>query len=92
MCGYLRLTGELGFPDVLEVKLFILDYWKAREEKEGYQDRRVETITIHPKWDSESYYMDLAILKLKTSLEFTAYVQPACLPPRGFRIPEGKKY
>ena len=39
----------------------------------------VETIHIHPDYDSDTEDNDIAILKLKTCLCFNNDVQPACL-------------
>lgn len=43
------------------------------------QDRDVETIRIHPEFNSSTFYNDIAILKLSRSVEITDYVRPVCL-------------
>lgn len=40
----------------------------------------VEAIYIHPNNDPNSNTFDFALLKLKSSVEFTKYVSPVCIP------------
>jgi secreted trypsin-like serine protease len=44
------------------------------------QRRTVETIHVHPQFDSVSMLNDIAVLRVSTSFTFNTYVQPACLP------------
>lgn len=43
--------------------------------------RNVRNVSIHPDWDTEDlkYDADVAVLSLKTTIEFTNFIQPACL-------------
>ncbi|GAB0092391.1 transmembrane protease serine 9-like [Sergentomyia squamirostris] len=43
------------------------------------QDVKVSEIIIHPDYDNEKFYSDLAIVKLKTEARFSEYVRPVCL-------------
>lgn len=43
------------------------------------QDAKVADIIVHPEYDAERFYSDLAVLKLKDSLTRTNYVRPICL-------------
>ena len=49
-------------------------------EKDTRQARAVQSIHIHPRFDAISLSNDIALLRVKTSFEYTRYVQPACLP------------
>ena len=42
-------------------------------------DVKILIIILHPKYSTTAYYHDIALLKLTTSVEFTKYIQPACL-------------
>ncbi|XP_071503768.1 uncharacterized protein, partial [Diadema antillarum] len=57
---------------------------------EGGQNIPVEQVHYHPNYTGDpTYQNDLGLLKLKTAAEFNNYVQPACLPPRGFDPEDG---
>ena len=43
------------------------------------QKSDVEKTILHPGYNDATSQNDIAILKLKTSLQFNKYVQPACL-------------
>ncbi|XP_055716233.1 serine proteinase stubble-like [Phlebotomus papatasi] len=43
------------------------------------QDVKVSEIIIHPNYDNEKFFSDLAIVKLKTEARFSEYVRPVCL-------------
>lgn len=51
-----------------------LQKWTGQE-----QDGKVVEIIIHDEFDSERFYSDIAILKLKDSLQRTNFVRPICL-------------
>ncbi|XP_059618458.1 serine proteinase stubble-like isoform X2 [Phlebotomus argentipes] len=50
--------------------------WNGPEE-----DVKVSEIIIHPNYENEKFYSDLAIVKLKTEARFSEYVRPVCLWP-----------
>jgi secreted trypsin-like serine protease len=37
-------------------------------------------VVVHPGWDRRNMNNDIALLKLSRSVQFTNYIQPACLP------------
>lgn len=43
------------------------------------QDAKVAEIVVHPEYDSERFYSDLAVLKLKDSVTRSNYIRPVCL-------------
>ncbi|CAO1381196.1 unnamed protein product [Diamesa hyperborea] len=43
------------------------------------QDAKVAEIVVHPDYDSERFYSDLAVLKLKDSVTRSNYIRPVCL-------------
>jgi secreted trypsin-like serine protease len=52
--------------------------------------RKVQAIHIHPKYAIATRYdYDVALLKLRTSVKFTHYIQPACLPHLTPKLPIG---
>ena len=64
-------------------------------ESDGVQQKsiRVAQIKIHPQYVGEPYlHNDIAVLELEHAVDFSAGVQPACLPGRaglaGLQLPE----
>lgn len=47
--------------------------------EEGVQTKQVTQIVVHPSYNGDTYYGDLAILTLSTDVEYTHYVRPVCL-------------
>lgn len=43
------------------------------------QDAKVAEIVVHPEYDSERFYSDLAVLKLKDSVTRSNFIRPVCL-------------
>ncbi|XP_042305162.1 transmembrane protease serine 12-like isoform X2 [Sceloporus undulatus] len=43
-------------------------------------NRRVNTITIHSKYNTDNYENDVALFKFVKPIKFSEYVQPICLP------------
>nr|XP_057918663.1 uncharacterized protein LOC131110034 [Doryrhamphus excisus] len=41
--------------------------------------RTVDTIILHPDFDSSSFNNDIALLRLSSAVPFTAYIRPVCL-------------
>ncbi|CAH1118358.1 unnamed protein product [Phaedon cochleariae] len=64
-------------PSSLVVYLgkFYLKVWS----NPGIQDRQVERIFVHERYNSHAFKNDIAVLKLSTPIEITDYVRPACL-------------
>ncbi|KAL8589329.1 hypothetical protein ACOMHN_052332 [Nucella lapillus] len=46
---------------------------------------------IHPQYDPQNFFNDIAILKLRTPIDYRRYrcVQPLCLPAKGTSFPPG---
>nr|XP_054748066.1 suppressor of tumorigenicity 14 protein homolog [Lytechinus pictus] len=62
--------------------------WKTG--REDGQTIPVERIWVHPNYTGgPAYQNDLGIMKLKEPATLNNFVQPACLPPRGYVIPDG---
>lgn len=40
----------------------------------------VESITVHPQYDSRSKKNDIALLRLASNVTFTDFITPICLP------------
>ena len=40
----------------------------------------VEKIIVHPSYDNPKHHNDIGLVKLKTDLDFTDKIKPACLP------------
>lgn len=53
---------------------FNLRKWTGPE-----QDGKVQEIIVHPDYDYERFFSDIAILKLKDSMSRSNYVRPVCL-------------
>lgn len=76
---------NVGSDDILsenEIVLFLgrnnIDDWT----ESGYTSPKVKKIVVHPdyKRSSElSYDADIAVIMLKKTVEYTAYIRPACL-------------
>lgn len=62
-----------------------LDYFEARIQR-GFQETRIDSFARHHGWNSDTVSMDMAVLKLRDSLKFEEFVQPACLPPRNLKF------
>lgn len=43
------------------------------------QDAKIERILIHPDYNYESFFADVALLKLKADVKYDNFVRPACL-------------
>lgn len=54
---------------------FYLRIWKTP----GIQDKRVDQITVHPKYNPHTFGNDVAVVKLAEPAELTNYVRPICL-------------
>ena len=54
-----------------------------KDDQNG-QTVAIKQIIIHPQFDRFTNDIDISILKLKDSLQFDDFVQPACLPELNF--------
>merc|ERR1712136_595265 len=53
------------------------------------KDFIVSELINHQQYDDSTYENDITLLKLAGEAVYTAYIQPACLPPQGVDIPVG---
>lgn len=53
-----------------------------KPETRKKQFSMAEEINIHPEFSLSSFRNDIGIIKLKTPMKFTKYVQPLCLPEK----------
>ncbi|KAJ0172183.1 hypothetical protein K1T71_012156 [Dendrolimus kikuchii] len=68
----------------LSVRLGEYDLTRSNDSR-SYNFRVIE-IRRHEKYDSKTYYNDVAILKLHRPAVFNTYVWPICLPPPGMQM------
>ncbi|XP_052843497.1 phenoloxidase-activating factor 2 [Drosophila gunungcola] len=50
-------------------------------EPHPHQSRRIEEIIMHPEFDPESLFNDIALLLLDEPIQLAPHIQPLCLPP-----------
>ncbi|KAG5880886.1 hypothetical protein JTB14_001462 [Gonioctena quinquepunctata] len=76
-CVTRRKTQSALSPSSLAVYLgkFYLKTWS----NPGMQDRTVDKIIVHQKYNSQTFSFDIAIVKLSTPAKVTDYVRPVCL-------------
>ena len=57
-----------------------------KTNKDDHVVFEVDSIQIHPDYNSEEIDFDFSMIKLKTAVDFDAHpdIRPACLPPKGF--------
>lgn len=48
----------------------------------------VVKVIIHDDYDSRSLRHDIALLQLAFAVNYTAYIQPVCIPEKSFNIPK----
>ncbi|XP_076250481.1 phenoloxidase-activating factor 2-like [Rhynchophorus ferrugineus] len=62
--------------------------WDSQHTKElyPYQDREVQTVTVHPQYYAGALYNDVAVLYLQSPVEIAKNVEPVCLPPQDFSL------
>ena len=56
--------------------------WATPDIHERIQVRGVKHYYVHPDYDKVSDEHDMAVIEMEDPLDFTDYVQPACLPTR----------
>lgn len=54
-------------------------YLKRQWSSPSIQERDVERISVHPKYNAQSFSNDIAIVKMSSPIEITDYVRPICL-------------
>ena len=54
-----------------------------KDEDEFYRvERDIKRTFIHPKYDDQFHYFDLALIEAETELEYSRGIQPICLPEK----------
>lgn len=71
-CTFSRSTG--GAPTMIRIGTNSLS-----QDTEGLQQIPIESIAVHPSYRSHYVYNDIAVLKMARRVEFSEYIQPACL-------------
>jgi secreted trypsin-like serine protease len=66
--------------DVHKLRIFIGDYNIYDSNDVRHQVRSVDKLIRHKQWNSPVNFNDVALLKLKSPVQFNSYVQPVCLP------------
>lgn len=49
-------------------------------------DYRISDIIMHPNYSSATQRNDIALVKLKKPTEYTAFIQPICLPEENVQV------
>lgn len=62
--------------------------WDSQHNRElyPYQDRDVQSVTIHPQYYAGALFNDVAVLYLSSPVEITKNVETICLPPQGITL------
>lgn len=57
-------------------------------------DIDVDSVIIHPNYSANTHISgnDIAIVKLKTAVEYTDFIRPICLPPAHIKVNHLKKF
>ncbi|CAD6994370.1 unnamed protein product [Ceratitis capitata] len=72
--GHCITSGDKP-PDIVRLGVTNLN----EENSTNLQDINISIIILHPKYESFTYYHDIALAKLARKVNITAKVQPACL-------------
>uniref|UniRef100_A0A336MHD1 Phenoloxidase-activating factor 2 n=1 Tax=Culicoides sonorensis TaxID=179676 RepID=A0A336MHD1_CULSO len=61
--------------------------WDTQTEKERlpYQERNVEEIIQHPKFNGTKLHYDMALLILESPFELNSHINTVCLPPQNYQ-------
>lgn len=65
----------------MKVRLGLVDLYPGSEDfnADTLQERNIVKMIVHPEYRRSRKYNDIALLELDKVVEFTSYVQPACL-------------
>jgi len=68
-------------PKIIKVRCGDWNVKKTEDEYKKHQDRRVETISIHPRYSGiEKVHNDAALLHVKRDFELDSHLDTICLP------------
>lgn len=74
------VTYERSSRDVhIESLVLYLGKYNLRKWNGPEEDVKLSAVYIHPDFDAEKFYSDIAVIKLKLNVEFTDYIRPICL-------------
>ncbi len=63
---------------------------RTQQGDHGHEiSRSVNTLLIHPSYNSNTYNDDIALLRLSSSVNFTNYIRPVCLAAENSDFPSG---
>lgn len=65
--------------DPANLVVYLGKYYLRKWSDPGTQNKNVESITVHPKYNAQTFSDDIAIIKLSSSVQITDYVRPVCL-------------
>ncbi|XP_058623628.1 serine protease 27-like isoform X2 [Onychostoma macrolepis] len=75
------------------VNTFSIIVYLGRRRQQGDHghelSRSVNTLLIHPSFNSDTYNNDIALLRLSSSVNFTNYIRPVCLAAESSDFPSG---
>lgn len=60
-------------------KIVLGKYYLKVWSNPGIQDRQIEKIIVHQRYNSHTFSNDIAILKLNQPADITDFVRPVCL-------------
>merc|ERR1719245_407556 len=67
-------------PDELLLRMGEFDLNDEEHEPFTFQDRKVQIVASHPKFDPKTFEYDLALLRFYEPVEFAPNVIPICIP------------
>lgn len=54
-----------------------------RTDETDMKEFQIAKVKIHDEFDRRTFENDIAILKLGSKVQFTRFIEPICLPPKG---------
>ncbi|NXC43723.1 TMPSC protease, partial [Penelope pileata] len=69
-------TGRMD-PDIWRAVLGTNHLWKSNRYT---AKRSITRISVHPKFNKETFENDIALFKLHSAVYYSDYIQPICLP------------
>jgi len=67
-------------PDELLLRMGEFDLNDEEDEPYTFQDRKVQIVASHPKFDPKTFEYDLALLRFYEPVVFTPNIIPVCIP------------
>lgn len=89
---HLNKISKIHFSRYDELTSKFKRYLRSNELKIGFltkthkvEEKKVEKILHHPKFDPDKMTNDVALLKLSQKITCDTYKHPICLPPADFK-------